>query len=353
MPELSRYAIIACLLLLTLSPMTVHADPVIIAHRGASAYLPEHTLPAKVLAHAQGADFLEQDVVMTADDRLVVLHDLTLGRISDVAERFPDRAREDGQFYVIDFTLEELRQLRITEARRSTPEGPEPVYPGRFPPEQGHFTIHTLTEEIELIQGLNRTTGRTAGIYPELKSPWFHHQHGKDLARAMLLVLKAYGYDHPGAPVYLQSFDPAELQRVHDELLPAMDMDIPLIQLIARNEWRETFQRQSDGSWLPLDYTPMRTPDGLADVSRYASGIGPAFDMLVEITDDGRVRRLPLIDEAHDLGLQVHPYTFRADSGMVPPYADSFEDFVRFFVRDIGVDGLFTDFPDRALEALR
>lgn len=353
MSNLPRYAIILGLTFLALSPMTLHADPIIIAHRGASAYLPEHTLPAKVLAHAQGADFLEQDVVMTADDHLVVLHDLTLGRISDVADRFPDRVREDGQFYVIDFTLDELRKLRITEARRTTPEGPEPVYPGRFPPEQGYFTIHTLAEEIELIQGLNRTRGRTAGIYPELKAPWFHHQHGKDLARAMLELLKHYGYDHPDAPVFLQSFDAAELQRVHDELLPTLDMDIPLIQLIGRNEWRETFQRQPDGSWGLLDYTAMRSPEGLADVSRYAQGIGPAFDMLVETTEDGRFRRLPLTEQAHDRGLQVHPYTFRADSGMVPPYADSFEDFVRFFIRDIGVDGLFTDFPDRALEALR
>lgn len=353
MSLLSRYTLMGCLLLAAVQVLPVHADPIVIAHRGASGYLPEHTLPAKVLAHAQGADYLEQDVVMTADDELVVLHDLTLELISNVAELFPTRAREDGSFYVIDFTLSELRQLRVTERRLVTPTGPEPAFPGRFPPERGHFSIHTLAEEIELIQGLNHSTGRQAGIYPELKAPWFHHQHGKDISRAVLSVLKAYGYDHADAGVFVQSFDAAELQRVHDELLPAMSMELPLIQLIAHNEWLETYQREPDGSWAPLDYTDMHTAEGLAAVSRYAQGIGPAYGMLVEVSPAGEVQKLPLIELAHAQGLQVHPYTFRADDGLVPPYSDSFADAIRFFVQEIGVDGLFTDFPDLALDALR
>ena len=221
--------------------MAQNPDKLVIAHRGASGYLPEHTLEAKVMAFAQGADFIEQDVVMTQDDQLIVFHDLTLERTTDVATRFPQRARPDGSFYVIDFTLAELRQLQVSEGFTMKEGNAVPNYPVRFPVLTSRFGIHTLQEELELIQGMNHSTGKNIGIYPELKSPWFHHQHDKDIATAVLQVLKTYGYVKRDAPIFLQSFDYVELVRVHDELMPALGMDLPLVQLIADNSWLETY----------------------------------------------------------------------------------------------------------------
>ncbi|MDY6982226.1 MAG: glycerophosphodiester phosphodiesterase [Pseudomonadota bacterium] len=314
--------------------------PLVIAHRGASGYLPEHTLEAKVLAFAQGADYLEQDVVMTADDALVVFHDLTLERVTDVAARFPGRARDDGGYYVIDFTLDELRELQVGETQ----------YPTRFPAGRSRFAIHTLQEELELIAGLQRSTGRAVGIYPELKSPWFHHQHGKDLAAATLRVLKEYGYDRRTDAVFVQSFDYAELVRVHDELLPALGMDVKLVQLIAENAWQETFARDAEGSWVPYDYDWMRRPEGLRQLARIADGVGPAYAMLVD-AEAGSARPNGFAAAARAAGLAVHPYTFRSDA--LPSWAASFEDLLRLFIDDIGVDGVFTDFPDKALYFLQ
>ena len=170
------------------------ADKIVIAHRGASGYLPEHTLPAKAMAYAQGADYLEQDLVMTKDDQLVVLHDHYLDRVTDVAERFPNRARKDGRFYAIDFTLAEIRSLKFTEGFEIENGKKVQVYSGRFPMGKSDFRIHTFQEEIEFVQGLNHSTGKNIGIYPEIKAPWFHHQEGKDIAAKTLEVLKQYGY---------------------------------------------------------------------------------------------------------------------------------------------------------------
>lgn len=150
------------------------ADKMVIAHRGASGYLPEHTLPAKAMAYAQGADYLEQDLVMTKDDRLVVLHDHYLDRVTDVAQRFPQRARKDGRFYAIDFTLDEIKSLKFTEGFEPKNGKNVQTYPGRFPMGKSDFRIHTFEEEIEFVQGLNHSTGKNIGIYPEIKAPWFH-----------------------------------------------------------------------------------------------------------------------------------------------------------------------------------
>ena len=140
----------------------VRADrPIIIAHRGASGYLPEHTLAAKALAYCQGADYLEQDVVLTRDDHPVVLHDIHLDTVTNVADVFPDRQRADGRFYAIDFTLAELRQLKASE--RIDLNTGQAVYPNRFPVGSAAFGVPTLAEEIELVQGLNKTLGRQVG----------------------------------------------------------------------------------------------------------------------------------------------------------------------------------------------
>ena len=136
--------------------------PVVIAHRGASGYLPEHTLAAKKLAFEMGSDYLEQDIVASRDDALLVLHDIHLDRISDVAEKFPDRHRADGRFYARDFDLDEIRQLQAWERMKADGTA---VYPGRYPARTADFRIHTLAEEFELIAALNdrMDLGRSIG----------------------------------------------------------------------------------------------------------------------------------------------------------------------------------------------
>jgi glycerophosphoryl diester phosphodiesterase len=163
---------------------------IVIAHRGASGYLPEHTLEGAALAHAMGVDYIEQDVVLTRDDALIVLHDLYLDAVTDVTERFPGRRRDDGRHYVIDFSLAEIRSLRVHE--RTGPDG-APAFPGRVTDDQRSFRVPTLDEEIQLIQGLNRTTGRDVGLYVEPKAPAWHRAEGKDLVLAVLHLLARHG----------------------------------------------------------------------------------------------------------------------------------------------------------------
>lgn len=315
------------------------ADKVVIAHRGASGYLPEHTLPAAAMAYAMGVDFQEQDVVMTKDDQLIVWHDLTLNRNTDVRTHFADRARDDGRYYVIDFTLEELRQLRVTEGYRLDENGQaHKIYESRFPMWQSRFQIHTFAEQLELIRGLNRSTGRNVGIYPELKSPAFHHEHGKDLATAVLSELKRFGYTSKDSNVYVQTFEFDELKRVKETVLPALEMDLKLVQLMAGSD----------------EYGWMLAPGGMQALSQYADGVGPDKSMIIlsSSTKDELVIS-SLVKDAHQAGMDVHPYTFRKDEGQVPDYADSFEHMLELFLFEANVDGVFTDFPDRAVHFIQ
>lgn len=330
------------------------AKPIIIAHRGASGYLPEHSLEAKVLAFAQGADFIEQDLVMTKDNEIVVLHEHYLNRVTDVAQKYPGRARDDGKYYVIDFTLEELRQLRITNGYKGDPSGqPQPEWPERFPVFQSRFSIHTFAEEIELIQGLNALLDQNIGIYPEIKSPWFHRQEGKDISQSVLAILKQYGYDSKKDPIFIQSFDPNELLRIDRQLLPKMQMDIPLVQLIAETSWLETYELNGKGEWQPYDYQWMFEKGAMARISDYAEGIGPWKPFIIKETSTAKdIQVTPMVRRAHAAGLVVHPYTFRADTGRIPSWAHSFETMVKLFVEEAKIDGFFTDFPDRARKAI-
>ena len=307
--------------------------PLVIAHRGASGYLPEHTLAAKAMAYAQGADYIEQDLVMTKDDQVVVLHDHYLDTVTNVRDVFPNRARDDGRYYVIDFTLEEIRRLDVSE-RFKLSDGPRvAVYEQRFPLDQSSFRIPTFAEEIELVQGLNQSTGGSVGIYPEIKSPAFHRGEGKDISVAVLEVLKAYGYSEKQDSVFLQCFDPAELQRIRGELLPAMNMDVALVQLLGTGP----------------EFRPALTPDGMNMIASYADGIGPSMNLIVDPDSAGsNLETSNLVSLAHDLNLLVHPYTFRRD--LLPAYATSYDSLLEIFLNDIGVDGVFTDFPDLTVE---
>jgi glycerophosphoryl diester phosphodiesterase len=181
-------------------------DVLVIAHRGASGYLPEHTLEAKALAYGMGADYLEQDVIATRDDELVVVHDIHLDRVSNVAEKYPDRKRDDGRYYARDFDLAELKTLRVWERRED--DGITPVFPNRFPSGQGAFQIPTLREEIKLVQGLNKSTGRSVGIYVEIKRPACHKSEGVDVCPILLQLLDDVGYRTREAQISVQCFDP-------------------------------------------------------------------------------------------------------------------------------------------------
>ncbi len=193
------------LLLLPLAALSAaEPRPLIIAHRGASGHLPEHTLAAKALAYGQGADYLEQDVVLSKDGVPVVFHDKHIDTTTDVAKKFPGRQRADGRFYALDFTLAELKQLNVSE--RFNPKTGKAAFPRRFPVGVGSFPVVTLEEEIRFIQQLNRSTGRDVGIYPELKAPGWHRQEGRDLAGAVLPILRKYGYDAKDSACFVQCF---------------------------------------------------------------------------------------------------------------------------------------------------
>lgn len=335
----------------TSSVLAQTTNKIVIAHRGASGYLPEHTLPAKAMAYAQGADYLEQDLVMTKDDRLVVLHDHYLDRVTDVAKHFPDRARKDGRYYAIDFTLAEIKSLKFTEGFDIVNGKQVPTYPGRFPMGKSDFQVHTFEEEIEFIQGLNHSTGKNIGIYPEIKAPWFHHQAGKDIATKTLEVLKQYGYIGKQDNVYLQCFDVAELKRIKNELEPKMGMNLNLVQLIAHTDWKETQVKQPDGKWVNYSYDWMFKPGAMKQIAQYADGIGPDYHMLVEKTSTkGNVKLTDMVTEAHSRKLTVHPYTIRSDA--LPDYVSNVNELYDVLYNQAGVDGLFTDFPDKAVQFL-
>jgi len=300
------------------------AAPIVIAHRGASGYLPEHTLEAKALAFGLGADYLEQDVVATRDSRLVVVHDLHLDDVTDVAIRFPGRQRADGRHYAIDFDLAELQQLTVSERRR--PDSPLARFPERFPADAALFRVATLEQELALIAGLNKSMRRTVGIYPEIKHPRWHHEHGIDLARLVLDALAAHGYGGAESPAFVQCFDAAELRRVREEL----GCRLQLVQLVGEE----------------AEYAPLLTPEGLARVARYADALGPSYKQLVA-EQCFPLRRSSLAERAKRAGLKLHPYTFRRDD--LPAYAADFEELLRAFFADVGVDGLFCDQPDIAV----
>ena len=328
----------ATFFLVTIMSSNSYAQKIVIAHRGASGYLPEHTLEAKAMAYAQGAHYIEQDLVMTRDDNLIVLHDITLGRTTDVDEKFPGRARSDGLYYAIDFTLEEIRTLNATEAFRTENGEKVQALGQRFPLGKGSFRVPTFQEEIEMIQGLNISTGRDVGIYPEVKQPAFHRQEGKDISTRVVEVLKEYGYTSKSSKVFLQTFDYEELGLIQKEIFPSVGIEVNLIMLLGNR----------------TDYPWMLESDGMSKLACTADGIGPSYNLVVDRASEvGDIRITELVTQAHGAGLTVHSYTFRADPVAVPDYAGSFEELLDIHFFQANVDGLFTDFPDRAVQFLQ
>jgi glycerophosphoryl diester phosphodiesterase len=307
-------------LLFLFASIAAQAQPIVIAHRGASGYLPEHTLPAKALAHAMGADFLEQDLVLSKDDVPVVMHDIYLDTISDVAQRFPERHRANGRYYALDFTLAEIKQLKATE--RFNQKTGQPVFAKRFPLGQSAFSIPTFEEELQFIQGLNKTTGRIAGIYPEIKQPKWHRGEGHDITAIVLPILKRYGYATKSDLCFLQCFEFDELKRIRTEL----GWQGRLVQLLGAFNKGELVET---------------TTAKLAEIARVADGIGPAIDSDI----------VTLTAQAHVAGLLVHPYTLRIDE--LPKWTKSTGALLRTLFDEAKVDGLFTDFPDVAVNYLK
>ena len=297
----------------TISQTLSDEIPLVIAHRGASGYLPEHTTEAAAFAHALGADYIEQDVVLSKDGVAVVLHDVTLNATTNVADVFPDRA-VDGKYFVFDFTLEELRQLAVSE-RHGSASGV------RFPKQLGRFRIATFEEHIQLITGLNKSRKRNAGLYVEIKQPALHRKRGLDPSTEVLRLLKKYGYESAEDRLFVQCFEADEILRIRSEL----HCRLPLIQLL----------------------TGQPTAEELAETAKVADGVGVPISAVLTDAKTGPPVVTKLVETAHQHVLMVHVWTFRTDD--LPEYAESPEALLDLLVREARVDGIFADQPDVVL----
>jgi glycerophosphoryl diester phosphodiesterase len=316
--------------------ITLTADKhfTVIAHRGASGYLPEHTLEGIAMAHAMGSDYIEQDVALTRDNVLIVLHDLYLNAVTDVAEKFPGRQRGNDLHYAIDFTLEEIRSLCVHERMNSDAEV---EFPDRFPHQESIFHIPTLAEEITLIQGLNRSRGRNVGIYIEPKSPAWHTNENKDVVKEVVNMLNHFGYQKREDKACLQSFDTKYLEYARHQL----KTDLKLVQLIGDNSWRES----------DADFDFLQTREGLASIAGLADGIGPWLLQVMSTSPDETPDISDMTANAQSLGLFVHAYTLRADQ--LPAEIGGIENAAQFLANQVGLDGVFTDHPDQVIRACR
>jgi glycerophosphoryl diester phosphodiesterase len=320
------HGLLACLVLLALLAPAAPppGTPLIIGHRGASGHRPEHTLEAYTLAVEMGADFIEPDLVSTKDGVLIARHENEIGGTTDVAERFPERKRTktiDGQsvtgWFTEDFTLAEIKTLRARER-----------LPFRSHQYDGRFAIATLDEVIELAQRLRTASGTAVGIYPETKHPSYFRRIGLPLEDRLLASLEKHGWNNRQAPVFIQSFESANLRDLRGKTT------VRLIQLLS---------------------PAVRFDDpGLTTIAGYADGIGPEKKMLVPVGPDGSLKPpTDLVDRAHRAGLLVHVWTVRTEPQFLPAgyKGDVRAEFLQ--LRQLGVDGVFTDFPDAARAAYR
>lgn len=332
------------------------AKPLIIGHRGAAGERPEHTATGYRLAISQGADFIEPDLVMTKDGQFVDRHENEIGATTDVASHPEFAGRKttkvvDGQsiegWFTEDFTLAELRTLK---ARERLPQ----LRPGNTAYD-GQDRVMTLAEVIALARSEGAKAGRTVGLYPELKHPTYFAYIGLPMEAKLVAALKAEGLATHDAPVFVQSFEPGALRKV---------------RALARV--RTVFLMSAQGA--PADaaadpehraYAWFASPEGLREVARFADGIGPEKQMIVPLDPAGRsAAPTTLVADAHAAGLVVHPYTLRRENYFLPVELRSASgtapaDLVRAgdirtelltYFR-LGVDGVFTDFPDEGVAA--
>ncbi len=351
-------------------------SPLVIGHRGGgSGYLPEHTLEAYALGIELGADFVEPDLVSTKDGHLIARHEPNLIATTNVSSlpHFATRRRTlmlDGQptdgFWASDFTLAEIKTLGAVQSVGA-----------RSQAFNGLFKIPTLEEVIALAKNKAREKGRTIGIYPETKHPTFHQQLGLALEDRLLAVLSRAGWNHRHAPVFIQSFETANLKYLRTKT------KVRLVQLVDADDLADngsiTFAAPFDKpyDWVVSGraglFKDLLTPAGLAEVKNYADGIGPwkyyiqstacktvaAAGGCVDVTGDGAVNEADrvtvpatdLVQRAHAMGLLVHTWTFRNERSRQPVTdgGNPVNEYLRFF--ELGVDGVFSDFADTAFAA--
>jgi glycerophosphoryl diester phosphodiesterase len=336
--------------------------PLVIGHRGASGFLPEHTLQAYRLAIKLGADYIEPDIVATKDGVLIARHEpllgdsdpSTTGDSTDVGEHPEFASREttrnlDGVpttgFWASDFTLAEIKTLGARQTRSGRPT--------EF---NGKFKVPTLQEIIRLVKNRSRKLGRKIGIYPETKHPTFHKDLGLPLESRLVTVLKKNGLNRRTARVFIQSFEQANLKQLNG-MTP-----VRLVQLVDANDTdangNPTFAPPFD---RPYDWTVsgrmdlfsyFATNPGLDEIKTYADGIGPWKVYIIPTTGGGSGDVKPptdLIQRAHARGLLVHTWTFRDDAFPTGYPGGPVEEYLAFY--RLGIDGVFSDFPDTAFGA--
>jgi glycerophosphoryl diester phosphodiesterase len=364
--HLTALALIVCVPVAHAENATMHNEstrtPIVIAHRGASGYVPEHTLAGYSIAIQQGVDYVEPDLVMTKDHVLVARHENDISGTTDVSSHAEFAGRRttktiDGTsitgWFTEDFTLAELKTLR---ARERIPQLRSAN--ARF---DGQFPVPTFEEILTLVDGANRVRAATAkelglpkpkpiGVYPETKHPTYFAGIGYPLEDALLKTLAAHGYTDRTAPIFIQSFEVGNLQRLHEKT------KIPLIQLI--DEEGQPYDLRAAG--LKTSYADMITASGLADVAKYAQGVGVAKNLVIGRSKDGDLTApTALVRDAHAVGLMVHAWTFRAENQFLPrnlrtgtepaAHGNIAGELAAFFAA--GLDGAFSDYGDVAVNA--
>jgi len=329
-----------------------NAKPLVIGHRGASGYRPEHTLASYELAARMGADYVEPDLVSTKDGVLVARHENEISGTTDVSAKpeFADRKATktiDGSavtgWFTEDFTLAELRTLRAKE-RLPAVRQRNTIYDGRY-------EVPTLQEVIGLTRRLSRELGRKIGIYPETKHPTYFRSIGLALEPPLVATLRRNDLNTAGARVFVQSFETGNLKALGRVLR------VPLVQLLDA-PGRQPFDLV--GTSNTTTYADMATARGLRRIAKYADGVGPSKGYIVPRDAAGKsLAPTTFVPDAHAAGLQVHPYTFRDENQFLPlelrssadpnAYGNAFAEYEQFF--ELGVDGLFTDNPDTAVAA--
>lgn len=330
--------------------------PIVIGHRGASGYVPEHTLASYAMAILMGADYVEPDLVSTKDGVLVARHENEIGGTTDVAERPEFTSRRttktiDGVsvtgWFTEDFTLAELKTLR---AKERIPD----IRPAntRF---DRKFEIPTLDEVLALVAAFNeqrKTLGertKKIGVYPETKHPTYFQQIGLPLEEPLVKVLRRWGYDNARDEVFIQSFETANLKKL------SRMTRVRLVQLVNSTGKPWDFVVAND----PRTYADLVTPAGLKEIARYAAGIGANKDLIIPRSGGFLGTPTSLIRDAHAVGLIVHAWTFRAENTFLPNDFRSSSDpaalgnldgeIERFL--SLGLDGFFTDHPDIGVRA--
>ena len=325
------------------------AQPLVIGHRGASGYRPEHTLEAYRLAIRLGADYIEPDLVSTSDHQLVARHENEISGTTDVAARpeFADRRTTktiDGVqvtgWFTENFTLAEIKTLRARE-RLPQVRPTNTAYDGRF-------EIPTLQEVIDLARTEGRRMGRTVGVYPETKHPTYFQSIGLALEDPLVHVLRRNGLTGAVTPCYIQSFETANLRRLNGMI------GVRLVQLLDAAGRPYDFTVAGD----PRTYADLATPAGLTWIAGYADGVGTNKNLIVPRDASGALLApTTVVADAHAAGLSVHAWTFRAENQFLPvdfrigadltARGDITAEYELFY--GIGVDGVFADHPDTAV----